>query len=87
MKICVECDRAWWERMRALDEQRGPLERITWMDVNGDALRSEIAAFLEAAGVRPNVSTGIHDHLTYGYGGLDEWGFWEFPLRDGEYVG
>lgn len=26
-------------------------------------------------------STGIDERMTYGYGELDKWGFWEFPLR------
>lgn len=26
-------------------------------------------------------STGIEEELTYGYGALDEFGFWEYPLR------
>ena len=40
-----------------------------------------------ATGQRPHVSTGIHGYITRGYGNLDEMGFWEFPLPDGEYVG
>jgi hypothetical protein len=32
-------------------------------------------------GERLNFSTGIDGHITYGYGELDEFGFWEFPLR------
>lgn len=26
-------------------------------------------------------STGIDGKLTYGYGNLDEYGFWQYPLR------
>lgn len=26
-------------------------------------------------------STGIDERITYGYGELDQYGFWEFPLR------
>lgn len=26
-------------------------------------------------------STGIDGLLTYGFGALDDWGFWEYPLR------
>jgi hypothetical protein len=32
------------------------------------------------AGEKVGVSTGIDDSLTYGYGRLDEFGFWEFPV-------
>ncbi len=46
-----------------------------------------IARELKKLGVKPHVSTGIHGYLTYGYGELDEYGFWEYPLPDGEYVG
>jgi hypothetical protein len=42
--------------------------------------RYEIAAFLEAAGARARWSTGIDGYLTRGYGSLDEWGFWQYPL-------
>lgn len=42
--------------------------------------REWIAAFLRAAGVRPKCSTSIADTLTSGYGRLDEFGSWEFPL-------
>jgi len=43
-------------------------------------MRHEIACFLAAAGVRPSCSTGIDGLLTRGYGRLDEFGFWEYPL-------
>jgi hypothetical protein len=33
------------------------------------------------AGEMLNFSTDIEGWLTYGYGHLDEWGFWEYPLR------
>jgi hypothetical protein len=43
--------------------------------------RRWIAAFLEAAGVRAGCSTFIDDEtITLGYGKLDEFGSWEFPL-------
>lgn len=32
------------------------------------------------SGERPMFSTGIDERLTYGYGGLDSNGFWEFPI-------
>lgn len=49
-------------------------------------IQGEIAAQLEAkrrhdAGERVNFSTSIEGTLTYGYGALDDYGFWEFPLR------
>lgn len=83
-----ECDDSWWACMRRLDEQLGPIvERTTWMDVNGDALRVSIAEFLQAAGARSGCSTGIHGCITRGYGPLDGFGFFRFSLPDGEYVG
>jgi hypothetical protein len=33
------------------------------------------------AGEQLNFSTAIDGYITYGYGNLDECGFWEFPLR------
>lgn len=87
----AECSRSWWAMMKLLDEELGPIIDRTastpWMEVNGPALRASIAEFLEAAGSRRCCSTGIHGHITYGYGPLDEFGFWRYPLADGEYVG
>jgi hypothetical protein len=34
------------------------------------------------AGKKPYFSHGIHELPTAGYGELDEYGFWEFPLPD-----
>lgn len=48
--------------------------------------REGIARQMQAAGVTPHVSTGIHGRLTYGYGMLDQFGFWQYPLPDGEDV-
>jgi hypothetical protein len=45
------------------------------------------AETLRAQGIRPRCSTGIHGCITYGYGNLDDNGFWQYPLEDGEYVG
>ena len=45
------------------------------------------AKLLEANGVKFQCSTGIHGYITRGYGDLDEYGFWQYPLEDGEYVG
>ena len=49
--------------------------------------RRNIALRLYADGQQRGVSTGIHDYITYGYGDCDFYGFWEYPLPDGEYVG
>lgn len=46
-----------------------------------------IAKLLKLFGFMPNVSTGIHGYLTYGYGKLNHNGFWQYPLDDGAYVG
>ena len=48
--------------------------------------REAIAARMLAEGVRPKCSTGIHGYITRGYGTLDQFGFWEYPLPDGEFV-
>ena len=37
-----------------------------------------------ALGERPCVSTGIDGELTYGYGELDEFGFWQYPISEEE---
>lgn len=60
-------------------------ERLTCPDCRLATNRAE-AERRRATGERPRVSTGIHGCLTYGYGKLDENGFWEFPLPDGEQV-
>lgn len=36
------------------------------------------------AGKMPTFSTGVGDELTCGYGALDEYGYWEFPLYPAE---
>lgn len=46
-----------------------------------------IAKLLKLLGIKPNVSTGIHGYITYGYGELSHNGFWQYPLEDGKYVG
>jgi hypothetical protein len=54
---------------------RRPAHRIP-LDV-----RADIGAFLHAAGVHPMVSTFIDDEtITHGYGELDGYGDWEFPV-------
>ena len=52
-----------------LREYRIPLE-----------VREAIAAFLFAVGRRPLHSTSIAGTETSGYGELDDYGFWEYPL-------
>lgn len=32
------------------------------------------------SGENPQISTGICESVTMGYGDLDEWGYWEFSL-------
>lgn len=34
------------------------------------------------AGEKPYYSSGIDESITCGYGDLDDYGFWEFPLPD-----
>src|SRR5687768_5674312 len=49
--------------------------------------RKDVAAKFHAlqrlvCGERLGVSTGIDERMTYGYGRLDEHGFWEYPLSE-----
>ena len=44
-------------------------------------MRAAIADFLFAAGRKPGHSTSIADTPTSGYGELDDYGFWEYPLH------
>jgi len=44
--------------------------------------RKEIALMLLAKHYIPSASTNITDEINYGYGMLDDYGFWEFPLED-----
>lgn len=41
----------------------------------------EIAKAKYEAGCKLGFSTSIEGSITYGYGVLDDYGFWEFPLR------
>jgi len=43
-----------------------------------------IAKILKFLRFKPKCSTGIHGLKTSGYGKLDQFGFWQFPLSDGE---
>jgi hypothetical protein len=49
--------------------------------IGGWSTEARLQAFLRwSRGEKFGVSTSIVDELTYGYGKLDELGFWEFPL-------
>jgi len=39
-----------------------------------------IANVLLVMGIRPTYSTGVGGELTAGYGKLNEWGHWEYPV-------
>lgn len=43
-------------------------------------LRNKIANILFNAGVKPTYSHGICGSSTCGYGMLDEYGYWQFPV-------
>ena len=43
-------------------------------------IKGLIAGALRLMGVPPCWSTGIHEGATAGYGELDQYGFWEYPL-------
>ncbi len=79
-----QCNASWWRLMKRLDEADG--RRWSGWAAIPDGVNEGIAAFLEAAGRKPKISTGIHDRITRGYGRLDEFGLWQFPLPDGEEV-
>lgn len=92
-QMCWEahCGEAYWEEVRVWEQggKQHPAMRRRFesrMDARGsmrleDATREDIAAFLHAVGERPCFSNSIADTLTCGYGQLDDYGFWEFPLR------
>lgn len=42
--------------------------------------RKIIAKILSNVGIRPTYSHNIAGELTCGYGKLDDYGFWQFPL-------
>ena len=46
--------------------------------------RERKAREMLAAGVKPGVSSAIDESLTYGYGFLDQFGFWQYPLEEDE---
>lgn len=43
-------------------------------------VRHEMALFFKACGIKPGWSTDISDTLSCGYGRLDDYGFWEYPI-------
>lgn len=49
-----------------------------------DMIREQEALKRWEAGEKPGFSTGICESLTCGYGKLDEYGYWEFPLYPAE---
>lgn len=44
-------------------------------------IKSVIAKFLNKLGIKPQVSSGICGGITYGYGKLDNNGYWEYLLK------
>lgn len=70
----AQCSEAWW-----LAVARCGAESIAMNPVS-DEQRTDVAAFLCAAGVRPKCSTGQAGEITRGYGRLDIDGYWEWPL-------
>lgn len=49
-----------------------------------DTVREYEALKRWESGEKPTFSTGICESLTCGYGKLDEYGYWEFPLYPAE---
>lgn len=49
-----------------------------------DSFRRDVANKLCQKGIKPTFSTGICGSTTCGYGDLDEYGYWEFPLGNPE---
>lgn len=43
-------------------------------------VRADIALFFQAFGIKPTWSTDISGSLSCGYGELDRYGFWEYPI-------
>jgi hypothetical protein len=43
--------------------------------------KGTVADLLNWIGVKPGVSTGVCGGITYGYGNLDDLGYWEYPLK------
>jgi len=43
-------------------------------------MKTTIAILLFKLGVKPNCSSDLFDNITYGYGKLDWYGYWQYPL-------
>lgn len=50
------------------------------MDKKPSRLSHEYALLLFARGIKYGCSTDIAGNTSYGYGELDEFGFWQYPL-------
>lgn len=46
--------------------------------------REQKAREMMVAGIKPGVSSDIADNLTYGYGFLDQFGYWQYPVYEDE---
>lgn len=44
-------------------------------------VRHEMALFFQAFGSKPSWSTGMEGEYTCGYGYLDNYGYWEYPIQ------
>ena len=54
---------------------------VNWVRFTGGKMKELMAFIMWKLGFRLNFSTGaIDDELTAGYGKLDDWGYWQFPL-------
>ena len=49
-----------------------------------DLVQEHEAELRWQSGARTRFSTGIRESLTCGYGKLDDYGYWEFPLYPAE---
>lgn len=67
--------------------ERADGEWVRWADVEAllavgpRDMPEDVGTRRWLAGEKPNVSTGICDSLTFGYGRLDPNGYWEFPVH------
>jgi len=50
------------------------------MTKSEDELNEQVAILKYRTGEKLQFSTGIHGQMTYGFGDLDDWGFWQYPL-------
>ena len=51
---------------------------------NQEQAREEHARLFWMSGERPSYSTGLDGELTCGYGRLDHYGYWQYPLYPAE---